>query len=465
MLFALVWLSCVWFGSWSLNPNNATRMFAALSLVEQGDATIDEYEQLSIDKAQFGGHYYMDKAPGMTLLSLPAVALADWVSPPPPVIPSTVYDPPLERFMTVRLRLAVALVSALITALAALALHDLAFRLTGSASAALFASLGYALGTPVWGWSTTIFGHAPVAGLYVIAVWALWRGGEGQVSKAGAIRFAAIGGAVLGLAALIEFQAALAGAIIALWGAWRLWPSDWRAIGAAAVAGAATLLIPFIAYNLIAFGTPFKLGYSGVVGFAGMNEGLFGLTFPKPIVFEQITIGMRRGLLWVAPILLVAPVGLWAMRKAQRSLAITLAVGALVVLLVNSAYVYWDGGHSTGPRHSIPAVGLLAIGLAPFWAGLKYGWERVLAGTLLGVSILINLLVAAANITAPDTYDFPLFDPILTDWRNSFLRTLPGDFLGWSAYQGVALYLALAVPFAVLLLANVQRSAKTSEAT
>ncbi len=39
-LFALVWLSIVWFGSFEYNPNNATRLFAAISLVENHDATI-----------------------------------------------------------------------------------------------------------------------------------------------------------------------------------------------------------------------------------------------------------------------------------------------------------------------------------------------------------------------------------------------------------------------------------------
>ena len=40
LLFALVWLSCVWFGSWALNPNNATRMFAGLALFMLGSGPI-----------------------------------------------------------------------------------------------------------------------------------------------------------------------------------------------------------------------------------------------------------------------------------------------------------------------------------------------------------------------------------------------------------------------------------------
>jgi hypothetical protein len=446
LLFALVWLSCVWFGSWALNPNNATRMYAGMALVERGDARIDRYQALTIDKAEFGGHFYMDKAPGMTLLSLPAMALADRVGPPLEYIPPTLYDANFEHYMTVRLRLAVALVSAVITALAALAMHDLGLRLTGSASGALIASLGFALGTPVWGWSTTLFGHAPVAGLFVIAAWALWRAGEGQ-----AMRFATIGGVALGLAVLIEFEAALAGSVIAIWGAVRLWRADRRAVAAAAATGLVTLLVPFVTYNMIAFGTPFQLGYSGVVGFAGMDQGLFGLTSPKPIVLVKILVGMRRGLLWVAPVLVPATVGLWLLARKHRGLAIMLAAAALTVLLVNSAYVYWDGGHSTGPRHSVPAIGLIAIGLAPFWVSLRFAWERAATVALLLLSTVINLMIAAANITTPDTYRFPLTDPILTAWKAGALRTLPSDFLGWSPIPGMEIYLTAAVALALLL--------------
>lgn len=51
VLFLLVWFSCAWFGSWELNPNQATRMYAAISLIEDHDATIDEYADATIGRA------------------------------------------------------------------------------------------------------------------------------------------------------------------------------------------------------------------------------------------------------------------------------------------------------------------------------------------------------------------------------------------------------------------------------
>ncbi len=73
-------VSCAWFGSWEFNPNNATRLFAAIRMVEDGTATIDPLAHLTIDKAQFGAHAYLDKAPGMTLMALAPVALTDLVT-------------------------------------------------------------------------------------------------------------------------------------------------------------------------------------------------------------------------------------------------------------------------------------------------------------------------------------------------------------------------------------------------
>ena len=94
---------------------------------------------------------------------------------------------------------------------------------------------------------------------------------------------------------------------------------------------------------------------------------------------------------------------------------------------------------------------LIAIGLAPFWASLRFAWERAATVALLLVSVVINLMIAAANITTPDTYRFPLADPILTDWQRGELRTLPSDFLGWSPILGMEIYLTAAVALTLLL--------------
>ena len=448
VLFALVWFSCAWFGSWELNANNATRMFAAVSLVEDRDATIDEFAALTIDKAVFDGHAYLDKAPGMTLMALPAVWLADATTGERSAqFGAAPAGPAFERYLRLRTRLATATGPALLTALAAVLLFDMALGLTGSAAAGLFAALGYALGTPVWGWSTTVLGHAVVADCYAIALWAVWRGTR---RPAGGLGYALLAGASLGWAVAVEYQAVLAGAIVAAWALWRVWgrPDRWPLIGAA-LAGGVVALLPLGLYNIVAFGTPFRIGYSGVVGWEGMHQGLFGLGVPRLRALQAILFSFRLGLVWVAPVLVLAPLGLWfwARDRQRRDLAVVATLAALVVLLVNAAYVYWDGGNTTGPRFAMPAVAPLALGLAAEWMRSHSRGERTAMTLVLTLSIAVNAAIASADIFAPPVTAFPVWQWVIAgNFANGYLRTVPGEWFGWSAWAGFYWWAALALP-------------------
>lgn len=460
LLFLLVWFSCAWFGSWAFNPNNATRMFAAIAIAETGDAKIDGFADMTIDKANFDGHFYSDKAPGMTLMAVPWVAAANAVTGIDSGEVQRVFmGAGIDAFMTLRQRVVTTMVVAVLTALAAIALLDLVGGVTGSRGAGLFAALGFALGTPVWGWSTTLFGHAPVAALLVIAGWAIWRGTLPETGRRG--RLALLAGAALGWALVVEYSALLTALPIGLWALWRT--RQWerrdrlRLYALAAGAGVAALL-PLLGYNLLAFGTPFRLGYSGVVGFEGMQQGLFGLTYPKLDVLITILFGSRRGMIWVAPVMLLAAFGFRTLLRdpATRDIgAMALAV-AMTAFLYNAAYVYWDGGNSTGPRHAVPALGFLAIGAGALWASADR-WERLLAIALLAASIGINLVVAATDIMAPADILNPLRERIWPLFLNGQFRTIPSEFWRWTPWRGLWLYASVALPLAAALLWSLRR--------
>ena len=458
LLFALIWLSCIWFGSWAFNPNSATRLLAATAIVEKGDARIDNFADMTIDKALFDGHFYMDKAPGMTLMALPWVALTNHVTGRTSFdIPHRLFDPVAEDFLQLRMRVAIAFTSAVLTALAAIALLDLGNGVTGSRNAGLFGAVGFAFGTTMWGWSTAYFGHAPATALIAIGLWAVWRGTSGGSPG----RHALIAGLALGWAVVIEHGAILTGAPVALWALWRIRGWDARAAGrtiALALAGGAVASIPLFAYNLAAFGNAFQTGYSGVVGFEGMHQGLFGLTYPKLDVLWEILGGKRRGMVWVAPVLVLAPFGLWALLRdpAKRDIGAVAATGALVAFLYHAAYVYWDGGNSTGPRHALPAVAYLAIGLAAFWASASR-FEQWLGGGFLAASVAINLAIAAAEVQAPHIYPAPVTEHILPKFLAGDIRTIPNEFWGWSPWTGLCLWLVLAGALVAALVAALRR--------
>ncbi|MHA6721815.1 hypothetical protein [Sphingomonas sp. RS2018] len=462
LIFALVWLSCSWFGAWEWNPNSLTRLFAAMTIVEDGSAQIDRYAPLTMDKAQFGEHFYLDKAPGITLMALPAVAVADRLSGETGHdVSLSMYSPPADRFLRLRMRLATASGAAVLTALAAVCVFLMGARTGGSNAAGAFAAAAFALGTPMWGWSTSLFGHAPVAALFAIAIWAVWRGTEGpRPSRWHAV----VAGAALGWAVAVEYTAVLGGAIIGVWALARLWryaPAvRWPAIGAAVVPAVAALLI-LIGYNLFAFGDPIRLGYQGVVGFEGMQQGLFGLTWPKGERLWGVTLGLKRGMLWVAPVLLVALPGIarliWV--RGQRDLGGLALAGGVAYILYNASYFYWDGGNSTGPRHAVPAIAFLAIGLAPAWSLFRHVlWRAVLLAGLT-LSILINLVIASAEITSGGTSDNPLWDDV---FRGRFvpgqLRTIPSEWFDWSPWQGLFLYIGIAAVLGIAIVRSARRA-------
>src|SRR5690606_36410638 len=65
-------------------------------------------------------------------------------------------------------------------------------------------------------------------------------------------------------------------------------------------------------------------------------------------------------------------------------------------LLLNSGYYMWDGGASLGPRHAVPMLAFLAVGLGPALSRLP----RAVA--ILGaVSCAQMLLITAAGPEAP----------------------------------------------------------------
>ncbi|RDE04770.1 hypothetical protein [Sphingomonas aracearum] len=465
VLFALVWISCSWFGSWEFNANNGTRLYGAIALAEHGRATIDEFQDLTIDKARFGDHWYIDKAPGITLLATPVVWAVDRVTgDKADDYTFGAGDWPFGRYMRLRMRLTAWAVCATLTALAAVLVMDWGTGLTGNPAAGTAAALAYALGSPIWGFSGTIFGHAPAAALLVIAAWAVWRG-SASLREWSRWRYPLLAGGTLGAAVTIEFPAAIPGLVIAAWGLWRLRVLP-RALAlrtmALTIAAGLVLVAPVPLYNLFAFGTPFKLGYSGVVGFDGMQQGLFGLTWPKPATLWAITLGFRRGLVWLAPALVLAPWGLWRLwRGGQREVVVLAIAAALAVLCVNASYFYWDGGNSTGPRHALPAVAFLALGVAGAWR--REGAGRWLAIGLLALALPINLLVAAADTLAPPEYAFPLLDPVWTQFRGWNIRTLPSECWGWSPARGLALYLALAIPLLGLVCQQALRAERAAD--
>jgi len=422
--------------------NQNSRLALTRALVEQRTTIIDDYHVATGDKSRRADHFYSDKAPGASLLALPAYALYWGVTrltggelPEVRVVPLYETDEPTEdtaRKPGDRLaynqpyRTALYLTRLLSTSLLATAglcaLYLLARRQLPRPSAALLAAL-YGLATPALVYSSALYGHQPCADLLLLGL-AIPLLSEGTAH----LRAAALAtGACLGLAVVCEYPAAVPVLLLSLLAAIRRGPrfAAWLALGGLPCA------LVLAAYHLAAFGHPLKTGYDYVY-LAEFAEGMrvrYGIHTPDPAVLLELLFGRFRGLFYLAPVLLLAAWGLvtqvatrppttarLATTWPTRQVALTSLLIVAFYLALNSGYYMWDGGAAVGPRHCVPMLPFLALGLVP---ALRLVPNAVI---ILGtVSAAQMLALAAAAPEAPQHGD-----PLYTHAWPHLLNTQPG---------------------------------------
>ena len=154
------------------------------------------------------------------------------------------------------------------------------------------------------------------------------------------------------------------------------------------------------------------------LGFEGMQQGFLGLTAPDPLVLWRILFGFKRGILWLSPVLVLVPLGLWWGWRSGRLRAETAVCIAVIAyyFLLNASYFYWSGGSSVGPRHTMPAMFFAALPLMLLWQQAQGPLRQVLRG-LSALSLFFSLACGAMTMSVTAAWRFPLKDPIGQDLR------------------------------------------------
>lgn len=407
------------------NANIKSRMFLTLSIVEDGVVNINRLHESAptSDVAQIGENYFSDKAPGMSFTALPVAALARWMltltGQPTAMVDEEGQLTSAFIFVTYLCQIAT---SGLGVILLLLALYRVALRLGADRWSATFGVIVCAFTTPLWGWATAFFGHA-LAGSLLFIGFALLIELEHAETRKKELWLSFGAGLCLAWAFVVEFTSAPASLIVGLYGLYRIRTSPTDRIVRcvlAAIAGCVLAAIPLLLYNAAAFGSAFKLGYSSVVGFEYMQTGFFGINLPRLDVLFHILVGERRGLAWLSPVLVAAPFALLVMWNSGRNRAVAIVIAAVMTyyLLMNSAYHYWDGGWSTGPRHLTPTVPFLALSLVFLWARAG-AIGRSLLAVLSIVSYAISLICVSMTMTVKKQLSQPFLDyllPSFADW-------------------------------------------------
>jgi hypothetical protein len=305
------------------------------------------------------GEIYSVHAPGLPALLLPAYGLAGY--------------PGAVVFIC------------LLSALAALAVFDLAERLGGRRTAWLTWA-AVCLTVPFVPHSWLIFPEMPAA---LLVAWAaLWLSGPAEQP----IRTWILRGTALGLLPWLhtKFVVFLAMFVVAL--VLRL-RRDPRALAGflapVSIAVGAWLLFFHAIYGVFDPQAPYGDFVRTEVLIRNIPRGLLGLFFDQ-----------KFGLLVYAPVYAMAGFGAWTMvrREDTRFLAVVLLATAAIFVASSTRLYMWWGGSSAPARFLVPVLPCLAPMLAMAIARLQGAFGR----GLLAVWLSISLLVAAVGLVRPE---------------------------------------------------------------
>jgi hypothetical protein len=429
--------------------NGNSRFGLIFALVQEGRLTIDSFHDRegteTGDKALANGHYYSDKAIGVSALGalayLPVYGLTR-------LLPSEPALGPVKYLLTF-------LVIGLPSALAGSLLYALGKSVTGRPVRAFMAAAAIALGTMCLPFSTLFFGHQLAAALLFGSFYLTYQlkvspgnGSDGRLFLLGLL---------LGLALITEYTTAvlvlpLVAYYFAVW-----WQKPGRPVVrflALPVLGGLVPVALLLAYNSLCFGRPLAIGYEHLPNrtFAvPMSQGLMGIGWPRARVLYYLTVHPAQGLFWQSPVLLLSLVGLGFMLRTRscRAEAGLAGVGLIGYLLLNSGYFMWWGGESFGPRHLIPVLPFLGL-------PLLFLPQRLvpLAGAVTLVSIVQMFIVTAADPLTPDKFIKDLgqssyfhYSAIYSACWNGFwtghqAQTLGKFLLGLNGWQSLLLLFA-----------------------
>ena len=309
------------------------------------------------------------------------------------------------------------------------------------------AAITLGLATIVATFAAEYFSHVIAAALGFGAFLALMREREGPPSTG----LVAVAGLAAGLAVTFEYQVGLVGVVLFFYALAREAPRLPRgaAYALAAFAGA----FPALAFNWWALGSPLEFAYGSAVDVSGFNghaklglndDGLFGITAPRPQSAIDLLLG-SRGLLAITPVAAAAIAGLVLLWRSGRLKAEAAAIVAICALyfVYNAGYWLPFGGGTPGPRFLIPALPFLALGLATAY--------RRLPAITLALAIPSFVFMGAAAISFPligDQGSGEWADFIEDGHLEHSLLTVLGVSSSWLAIAPVVLAAFAAIAFA-----------------
>lgn len=416
------------------SANELPRIYLVKAMADDGTFAIDRHVppgDRNPDISPSGGHKYSNKAPGSSMLAVPAY-FAVRVVAGEPSLPVT--------FWICRV------VAGIVPAIVFLALlWGFLARFAPTPEVRRLVLVAYALGSMAMTYSLLFYSHQ----LGAICVASAWILGLDFVDRKRGLAAMAGAGALAGASALVDYQAVFAAVPVAIYLVVRMWSWPWRehvrAVIVAAL-GAAVPIAILLAYHHASFGSPFRTGYDASTAWAGYHQqGFLGITELRGEAFWGSLFRRDNGLFALAPWFLLALPGAVLLARRQRGTAIVCGAVVVLYVLFISSINFWRGGWGVGPRYitamlpfllPLVATQLEALREKPLWLG-------VAAGPIV-VGILIYTLSSATFPYWPDSIAHPLYEVTLRMLREGLVAPNLASALGITGVIGIVPFLALA---------------------
>lgn len=405
LLFTLwLLLLSIWHLDLSYTPNPTSRALLVASLVDDHCYAIDRLKDWSEDRARVGDHYFSDKAPLSSWLTVPAYAVAYHL-----------LGYRSERYPHRSILVLGSLLSGVLPILVFswLLSRQLALASIPRKTGTLF--LIAAIPSSILGvYSSTFFGHV-LGGLLLVLAW------RAVFDRRQPFQ----GGLWIGLAGLAEFPILFFLPVLAL--AALSSPKRGRALGLFSL-GCLIGLIFIGIHNLWTTGKWLEFAYKHVdsVSFQHMRSW-YGFRLPDFRSVLALIASPSRGLLFYAPTALFTAVHMiGAAAHSDHPHPTVLKVAAVFgFLFLVGSYEMWEGGWAFGPRHLIPIIMVLiyeGAGMSQVLTGTRTSRWLVLVAVLGGIQVF--LAKSTAGYMIPPEFDVPQISVLWTRFLKGSLNPL-----------------------------------------
>jgi hypothetical protein len=381
LIFAMLFLAGAAFYH-PIEYDNTQSRYALLSaVVDYGTLNIDAYPE-TIDKAEWNGHYYSNKAPGTPFLGMPIYWCLRHLTPLRLSEPLGQLEKYIVRITT----------TTLLFALLGVVMYRLAQFCGAIPRQAFLMVVAYGFGSIALLHATLFSGHQIAASLSFFSFAILVHlSGNGQQVKGEHLVYGFLAGLLMGLAVITDYTAIVIALGLSMYTATSRMGARLNLVF---FSGGLVCVLLLATYNLACFGNAFSSSYEHLAFERfreGAAHGILGIGFPRIRVMISLLFSPSRGIFFIMPVLLLSLWGIARMIRRGQCLREVILIAAIVTgsFLFIAGFYGWHGGWTFGPRYLVPILPFLAFPIAFFrWKPFLFWLLFIPSCIQVGLSVI-----------------------------------------------------------------------------